>query len=132
MLEYSLCHKELALVRSQPMISHQLVLPDCKELPVIGTTDNYNCVRLGMPTVTQLIKPHACFRDDGSDYRGTVSVTKSGSTCKPWHLSLDQDGFNAIELVGGHNYCRNPAHNGREEDQPWCFTNDPRYVKKIS
>ena len=35
-LEYQLCQKELAIARSQPMISHQLVLPDCKELPVIG------------------------------------------------------------------------------------------------
>ena len=73
------------------------------------------------------------YRDDGSDYRGTVSVTKSGLTCKPWHLSLDagsshEDSFNSIELMGGHNYCRNPTHNGRGEDQPWCFTNDPRYV----
>ena len=124
-LEYQLCQKELAIARSQPMISHQLVLPDCKELPVIGSTDNYNCVRLGIPELTQLIKPHACYRDDGSDYRGTVSVTKSGLTCKPWHLSLDSDGFNSIELVGGHNYCRNPTHNGHE-DQPWCYTNDPR------
>ena len=57
---------------------------------------------------------------------GTVSVTKNGHTCKPWHLSLDSDGFNGMELMGGHNYCRNPKHNGRKEDQPWCFTNDPR------
>ena len=124
-LEYQLCQKELAIARSQPMISHQLVLPNCKELPVIKTTQSYNCVQLGMPALTHLIRPHSCYKDDGSDYRGTVSVTKSGTTCKPWHLSLDGAGFNSIELVGGHNYCRNPTHNGKE-DQPWCFTNDPR------
>ena len=97
------------------------------------SADNYNCVRLGLVKVGQQIKSkHSCYRDDGSDYRGTVSVTVSGQTCKPWHLSLDAgsshgDSFNSIELMGGHNYCRNPTHNGRKEDQPWCFTNDPRY-----
>ena len=60
-LEYQLCQKELAIARSQPMISHQLVLPDCKELPVIGSADNYNCVKLGMQH-NSLLKPHACYR----------------------------------------------------------------------
>ncbi|QQP41341.1 Tyrosine-protein kinase receptor, partial [Caligus rogercresseyi] len=92
---------------------HQLVLPDCKELPVIGTSGNYNCVRLGIPGVTQLIKPHGCFR--------TVSVTSSGRTCKPWHLAPGNE--LALELVGGHNYCRNPGGTG--EQQPWCYTNGP-------
>ena len=61
-LEYQLCQKELAIARSQPMISHQLVLPDCKELPVIGSADNYNCVRLGMQHSNSLLKPHSCYR----------------------------------------------------------------------
>ena len=73
-LEYKKCPKELAIARSQPMISHQLVLPDCQELPVIGSPDSHNCVRLGMPGINHLIQPHSCFREDGSDYRGTVSL----------------------------------------------------------
>jgi hypothetical protein len=115
------------------MINHQLVLPVCTELPVVGSTLSYNCVRLGIPHVTQLIRPHGCYKDGGADYRGTVSVTQSGRTCKPWHLSLsnggaeDGDGLDGsrVELVGGHNYCRNPE--GKERmSQPWCYTNDPR------
>ena len=108
-------------------------MSDSSKLTNSRSADNYNCVRLGLVKVGQQIKPHhSCYRDDGSDYRGTVSVTVSGQTCKPWHLSLDAgsshgDSFNSIELMGGHNYCRNPTHNGRKEDQPWCFTNDPRY-----
>ena len=32
----------------------------------------------------------------------------------------------ATELVGGHNYCRNPTP--ETDSEPWCYTNDPRYV----
>ena len=55
-LEYKLCTKELAIARSQSLISHQLVLPDCQELPVIGSTENYNCVHLGMVKILMSIK----------------------------------------------------------------------------
>ena len=79
-----------------------------------------------MPMVTKatLVRPHNCYADNGVDYRGTVSVTRSGQTCAPWHLSFE-DGFNHLELVGGHNYCRNPKGENQEEE-PWCYTNDPR------
>ncbi len=57
-LEYDICKAELLLARDQPMINHQLVLPECSELPRISTPDAYNCVRLGIPHVNeeQLIK----------------------------------------------------------------------------
>ena len=72
-LEYDLCSQELAIARAQPMINHQLVLPVCAELPVVGSTLSYNCVRLGIPHVTKLIRPHGCYVDDGAGYRGAVS-----------------------------------------------------------
>ena len=56
--------------------------------------------------------------------RGTISVTQSGHTCKPWHLYFPEN-LSQVELVGGHNYCRNPEGND-QLDQPWCFTNDAR------
>ena len=31
-------------------------------------------------------------------------------------------GTEHMELVGGHNYCRNPAP--EEMDEPWCFIDD--------
>ena len=83
-LEYDLCSQELAIARAQPMINHQLVLPVCAELPVVGSTLSYNCVRLGIPHVTKLIRPHGCYVDDGAGYRGTVSVTQSGRQVAFW------------------------------------------------
>ncbi len=77
-----------------------------------------------------------CYNGEkGEDYRGTVSVTQSGLTCKPWHLNFTKtaaaDGGNGYEkqvaLMGGHNYCRNPPGRGQME-QPWCYTSDPRSV----
>ena len=135
-LEYDVCAKELMLVNAQPMINHQLVLPVCTELPRINTPEAYNCVRLGIPRVNdqQLVKPMMCYNGDrGEDYRGTVSVTKSGLTCKPWHLNFTKGreeeekgaGFEKQPaLMGGHNYCRNPT-GSEQEEEPWCYTNDP-------
>ena len=134
-LEFGVCKQELQIAKSQPMINHQMVLPVCKELPLIGSPESYNCVRLGIPHVTRLIKPMMCYNNDkGDDYRGTASVTKSGLTCKPWHLTFndeveenaDDGSFeHRVAMVGGHNYCRNPP--GPEQmSAPWCYTNDPR------
>ena len=34
------------------------------------------------------------------------------------------------EIVGGHNYCRNPA--GEEQmEAPWCFTSDRSSPKQV-
>ena len=69
-----------------------------------------------------------CYSEaSGTDYRGTVSKTKSGLECQMWsrqspqqhtktHVNFPEDG------LGGHNHCRNP---GNEEAGPWCYTMDP-------
>ncbi|XP_071785963.1 uncharacterized protein [Asterias amurensis] len=68
-----------------------------------------------------------CFTDaNGTDYRGTVHQTVSGTTCQRWssqepHMhsfSLENDRDNGI---GDHNFCRNPD----SQTQPWCYTLDP-------
>ncbi len=52
-LEFDVCRRELLLVRGQPMISRQLVLPECTELPRINSPEAYNCVKLGIPHVNE-------------------------------------------------------------------------------
>ena len=123
LLEHDVCKKELAIARGLPMLDYQIVLPDCNNLPIIGM--DTNCVRLGMPSVSQLIKPHSCYVDNGEDYRGTVSMSVSGRTCQPWHSSFNHNFGAHVELVGGHNYCRNPSGND-QKSQPWCFTDTNR------
>jgi len=74
-----------------------------------------------------------CFHDsgecwsevDGKDYRGKVSVTKSGKQCQhwssqvPWHHTRTTINYLTSGL-GGHNFCRNPDG----EPGAWCYTLD--------
>ncbi|XP_070845895.1 tyrosine-protein kinase transmembrane receptor ROR2 [Chaetodon trifascialis] len=128
-LENDLCQAEYTIARSNPMILMQLELPSCHLLPRSGTPDAASCMRIGVPP--EKLRPyypsdHSCYNGSGADYRGTVSITKSGHHCQPWnaqyphshHLSQEYP-----ELWGSHNFCRNP---GGQMQAPWCFTLDPQ------
>jgi hypothetical protein len=142
-LENTICRKELAIARQYAALERQLVLPECHEIPPIGSPESANCVRLFIPEVEQLIKPHNCYNADGSGYRGTISNTESGKlshgsvcrnrlyqlfsglVCIPWnrHPSLRSTISDHLSLIGGHNFCRSPE--GLEgpymSEGPWCF-----------
>ncbi|KAM9393021.1 tissue-type plasminogen activator isoform 1-T2 [Pholidichthys leucotaenia] len=66
-----------------------------------------------------------CLQGSGQTYRGTVSVTKSGSRCLPWDSPALSRRLNnawrsdALELgLGSHSFCRNPDG----DVGPWCHT----------
>ncbi|XP_033981980.1 tyrosine-protein kinase transmembrane receptor ROR2 [Trematomus bernacchii] len=128
-LENDLCYTEYTIARSNPMILMQMELPNCPLLPRAGTSEAASCMRIGVPQ--DKLGPynptdHSCYNGSGDEYRGTVSVTKSGHHCQPWsaqyphshHLSQEHP-----ELWGSHNFCRNP---GGSMQAPWCFTLDPQ------
>lgn len=127
-LERDLCLAEYTIARANPMILMQLELPACHLLPHPGSPDAASCMRIGVPVdrLGAYSPPdHSCYNDSGAEYRGTVSVTRSGYPCQPWgtqyphahHLSP----LEHPELRGGHNFCRNP---GGQMEGPWCFTLD--------
>ncbi|XP_075712595.1 coagulation factor XII isoform X2 [Rhinoderma darwinii] len=66
-----------------------------------------------------------CYLGNGTSYRGTASVTVTGTTCINWESDIIQhevslySGKNAQKhCLGPHSYCRNPDG----DSQPWCFT----------
>ena len=114
-LEDELCRKEAALARQYGVLGSQTVLPVCKDLPALGSPESANCVRLGISQVSQLIQPHSCYSLSGREYRGSVSTTKSGLICLPWTKKSSTIGSTSahVELIGGHNFCRNPSIKGK-------------------
>ena len=68
-----------------------------------------------------MLKPHTCYTQSGAQYRGTIATTRSGYPCLPWNRKTVSTSAH-VELVGGHNYCRNPAVFDANMDEPWCFT----------
>ena len=122
MLEDQLCRKELAIAREYPMLGAQMVLPVCDELPTIGSPEASTCVSIGISQVSNLLKPqHTCYTGSGTEYRGTYATTSTGYPCLPWNRKR---GFSTeqLELVGGHNYCRNPSVFNTDLEEPWCFS----------
>ncbi|XP_032435223.1 tissue-type plasminogen activator isoform X2 [Xiphophorus hellerii] len=70
-------------------------------------------------------KNRECMVGLGQTYRGTVSVTKSGSKCLPWDFPAIRRKVNnawrsnALNLgLSNHNFCRNPD----DDAAPWCHT----------
>ncbi|XP_072137800.1 tyrosine-protein kinase transmembrane receptor ROR2 isoform X1 [Mobula birostris] len=125
-LENDLCKTEYIIARSNPLILMQLQLPNCGDLPLPESPESANCMRIGIP-VDRINKfghtDHNCYNGSGADYRGTVSVTKSGYKCQLWNSQYPHvHQFSSLEypeLGGGHAYCRNP---GGQMDGPWCYT----------
>lgn len=137
-----MCKKEYAIAKRHSLIGKKFTFPDCSVLP------SSDCIHLeGLPLpepsnksklftleircrakgtrVNRLFRPFSfppsdeqCYSGDGSGYRGEIAETVSGKRCSPWNQRREIT-MNIPELLGGHNFCRNP---GRVATKPWCYT----------
>ncbi|KAK7475682.1 hypothetical protein BaRGS_00033053 [Batillaria attramentaria] len=60
--------------------------------------------------------------EDGRDYKGDVSFTRTGRTCLPWNefpLFTSHDPFVTASLADAGSKCRNPF--GFDRTAPWCY-----------
>jgi receptor tyrosine kinase-like orphan receptor 1 len=117
LLEHELCQKEYAIAKRHPTIGQSLSLEECHDVP-----DDIDCLKLGI--AIDVNPDHDCYWDNGIDYRGTSSVSDTGTTCYKW-AKLMRDISDYSELAG-HNYCRNP---GGAQNAPWCFVDRAKTVE---
>ncbi|CAG7786273.1 unnamed protein product, partial [Allacma fusca] len=127
LLEHDLCRQEYALAKRHPLIGQQLPIPECGELPPLGSTESATCIPLGLPHLTSVVEDHNCYVGNGQSYRGTVKEIASGDPCRPWSHQYKFKSSEYPELMGGHNYCRNP---GGAEPAPWCFSDSDNFRKE--
>ncbi|XP_046670353.1 tyrosine-protein kinase transmembrane receptor Ror-like isoform X1 [Homalodisca vitripennis] len=119
LLENELCQLEYALAKKHPLIGRQLEMPECTNLPAIGSPGSEDCLQLGMPQPEPVNKDEKCFWGVGENYRGDLSVAMSGRPCIQWRRQMFIKTSQHTSLLGGHSYCRNP---GGIESRPFCYT----------
>ncbi|KDR16037.1 Tyrosine-protein kinase transmembrane receptor ROR1, partial [Zootermopsis nevadensis] len=118
-LENEMCRMEYAIAKRHPLIGQQLALPECGDLPAIGSPDSENCLKLGIPRPENVEPDELCYTGMGQSYRGMAHMTHSRNKCMPWSHQFYVKTSDYPELAGGHSFCRNP---GEMEDEPWCYT----------
>ena len=59
-----------------------------------------------------------CEEVNQSDYRGSVSITTNGHTCKEWTIGKSWPGYG----LDNNNHCRNP---NQSAERVWCFVDEP-------
>ncbi|XP_026172227.1 plasminogen activator, urokinase b isoform X2 [Mastacembelus armatus] len=62
------------------------------------------------------VKHAHCYEGVGLYYRGSVSKSESGHTCKDWDSDTREQYLSSDVNSGRHNYCRNLHYRRR----PWC------------
>uniref|UniRef100_A0A0N7ZBW8 Tyrosine-protein kinase receptor n=2 Tax=Scylla olivacea TaxID=85551 RepID=A0A0N7ZBW8_SCYOL len=121
------CRMEYVIAKQHQLIGRQLPIPDCDDLSPIISPEHMSCIRLGVQS-EPLVEDEKCYVGNGESYRGTESRTLSDRICEPWSENqLYMRTADYPELIGGHNFCRNP---GGSEVQPWCFVTTEHSVTK--
>lgn len=95
---------------------------DCKGTKLQRTTESIRMVRNCLEG--------QCISGKGVNYKGNISITKSGRVCQRWRHNYPHPimrEFNVSENpLLQENFCRNPD----QQVQPWCYTQDPTVQKE--
>ncbi|TMS35575.1 hypothetical protein L596_002951 [Steinernema carpocapsae] len=132
-LKDEVCPKEMALASQHDLVGDdaKALFPKCDSLSLNAP----KCI----PVLTPALPPppisapvdkddaaihhseHWCYVDNGSNYEGSVSVSKSGKQCMYWTKSTKASDLieTFSKLKNSKNYCRNP---GGVRSSPWCYT----------
>ncbi|KAI5701713.1 hypothetical protein M8J75_012587 [Diaphorina citri] len=121
LLEDELCKIEYAIAKRHSLIGQSVPIEDCKHLPEDDSIESHACLQLGVPKLEPVFEDEVCYWGRGEGYRGSVNVAIGGLPCLPWKHQMIIKTSEHHELLGGHNYCRNPKS---LEDRPWCYTQD--------
>ncbi|XP_067345273.1 plasminogen activator, urokinase b isoform X1 [Channa argus] len=65
----------------------------------------------------ETVKGPDCYEGVGLYYKGSVSISQSGRTCKEWDSDTREQYLSSDVKSGRHNYCRNLLYRRR----PWCY-----------
>ncbi|CAH1391097.1 unnamed protein product [Nezara viridula] len=125
LLENDICRKEYAIAKRHPLIGKNLPMPSCSDLP--PDLHSSDCVSLGVPQPQPVDPGDHCYWGRGEGYRGAVGVGESGQPCVPWSEQFLIATSDHHELLGQHNYCRNP---GSRHSQPWCYTHHDALIRE--
>lgn len=88
-------------------------LEDCYNLPEGG-----DCSKLGI--VIDVDENEKCYWEDGSGYRGTVAVSKTGKTCLKWARLMKE--ISDFPELAGQNYCRYTLLSLKEKKRKFRYT----------